>query len=228
MKPQKCSVDYLGIKVTSQRVNFHFWVNCYFNTKSVLQHHIFTLTDAGLSVPCYNTGSQFFLPAFCITTQISGLMVRPVPTEQFPECFHVGKLKPHTRFFSRGICFHLLSRWRWRACLGRIETAVPESAVTSSRHSRDVSRGKHSASQMWNIHMDVWSITAIYLHISGVFFTTQRCQMWPLVSSSSAALAPGTRATVLVLRINGSLFRARGCLYGLSQLDPWLQATGLF
>lgn len=102
----------------------------------------------------------------------------------------------------------------------RIETAVPESAVTSSRHSRDVPRGKHSASQMWNIHMDVWSITAIYLHISGVFFTTQRCQMWPLVSSSSAALAPGTRATVLVLRINGSLFRARGCLYGLSQLDP--------
>lgn len=94
-----------------------------------------------------------------------------------------------TRFFSRDICFHLLSRWRWRACLGRIETAVPESAVTSSRHSRDVSRGKHSASQMWNIHMDVWSINAIYLHISGVFFTTQRCQMWPLVSSSSAALS---------------------------------------
>lgn len=71
----------------------------------------------------------------------------------------------------------------------RIETAVPESAVTSSRHSRDVPRGKHSASQMWNIHTDVWSINAIYLHISGVFFTTQRCQMWPLVSSSSAALS---------------------------------------
>lgn len=78
-------------------------------------------------------------------------------------------------------------------------SAVPNSAVTSSRHLRDVSRGKHSteveASQIWNIHMNVWSNTAgaccarVSRHLPSVFHDT----VIPDVAFC-AVIQPGTLA----------------------------------
>ena len=67
--------------------------------------------------------------------------------------------------------------------------------------------------QTWNIHMDVWSIIAIYLHISGVFFTTQRCQMWPLVLSSSAALSLLGHKPLFWSWESTGLFLGQGAVY---------------
>lgn len=109
---------------------------------------------------------------------------------------------------------------------------MPGSAVTSSCHLRDISRGKHLAE--WKpvkYGIFTWMFGVVlrapvlrgYLGILRVIFTTQRSQMWPLCcrpARHSRSNPPGTRATVLVLRIIGSLFKAASCLYGLRQLDP--------
>ena len=101
-------------------------------------------------------------------------------------------------------------------------SAMPESAVTSSYRSRDVSRGKHfnwvEAGQIWNIHMDVWSnipgaCLRGYLDISRVFYTTQWSQMWPLCrrpARHSHSNQPGTHATVWALRIMAFSFWGSG------------------
>lgn len=118
---------------------------------------------------------------------------------------------------------------------------MPKSAVTSSCHLReDISRGKHitvwkpvkSGIFTWMfgeiLRAPVWADISTSPEC---FFTTQWSQMWPLCCRPvrhSYSNPPGTHATVLVLRIMGSLFKATCCLYGPCQQDPWLQATGLF
>lgn len=172
-----------------------------------------------------------------ITTRISGLMVHPIPVLPGISFFPCGKALLHMRveayLFSPTVTLTArpfgMDQARRQDPLSRLhatcEETLPE-VNTSLRGSQSNMEYSHACLEKY-----YRAPVCVDILTSPVFFTTQWSQMWLLSHRPAQHFQSNPSwksSTVLALRITGSLFKAAGCLYGLCQLAPWLQATGLF
>lgn len=162
------------------------------------------------------------MPAFGITTQISGLMV-PARANSSRNVSMWENLNL-TRDFFRGVLVFTYCH---------VDVGEPVWDGSSLRCQNPLSRLRATRETFPEVNTQpvkcgtsTWMFGAaprpsdISPHLRSVFHDTAMPDVAFSVVVQRRTLAPGTRATVLVLRINGSLFRATGCLYGPRQLDP--------
>lgn len=155
-------------------------------------------------------------PVYSATTQISGSFGK------------LWKLLPSSRVGK------LTSLWDGRVLVSTYSSRLTlKSAVASSSQRRDVSRDERSGR---NILTDAWSnlpgacFVRISQHLWSVFgrHTDPRCGLCAVVQPGTLALTRLGHAPLFWSWELWVLLLKRSCLYGLCQMDPWLQATGLF